>query len=186
MEVTSETIFTISIILSLFLVSSAKSCKNYTFASKQVFTSCSELPVLQANLHWNYIPETKSVHIAYRANQTPTGWVAWAINPTGTGMVGSQAIVAFRYSNGTVAVYTTPIDSYNPLMQPGNLSFLVSNVSATYANNEMMILAVVGPLVNGTTFNHAWQAGPVSNENPQIHSTSGPNVESTGTLDLLS
>lgn len=101
-------------------------------------------------------------------------------------MLGSQAIVAFRYSNGSMAVYPTPINSYNPSMQPGALSFPVSNISAIYANNEMTIFAVVGPLSNGTTSNHVWQAGPVSNDNPQIHSTSGPNVESMATIDFLS
>ncbi|KAH7576646.1 hypothetical protein JRO89_XS01G0123900 [Xanthoceras sorbifolium] len=52
--------------------------------------------------------------------------------------------------------------------------------------STMTIFAFLGPLVNGTTFNHVWQAGStVSNSIPQIHSTSGPNVESLETLDFL-
>ncbi|XP_044492097.1 cytochrome b561 and DOMON domain-containing protein At5g47530-like [Mangifera indica] len=186
MEITPSFVFAICIVQSLFIISSAQTCKNNTFPSNQVFTSCSDLPVLQAYLHWNYTPSIKRAHIAYRASQSPTGWVAWAINPTGSGMVGSQAIVAFRHSNGSMAVYPTPINSYNPSMQPGTLSFPVSNISATYADNEITILAVIGPLANGTTFNHVWQAGPVSSGNPSMHSTTGANVQSMATLDFLS
>ncbi|KAJ0112737.1 hypothetical protein Patl1_01874 [Pistacia atlantica] len=186
MEISPRFTFAICIIQSLFLISSAQTCKNYTFPSKQVFSSCSDLTVLQAYLHWNYIPSTKSAHIAYRASQSSTRWIAWAINPTGSGMAGSQAIVAFRHANGSMAVYPTPIDSYTPSMQPGTLSFPVSNISAIYADNETTIFAVIGPLANGTTFNHVWQEGPVSNTNPAIHSTTGPNVQSMAKLDFQS
>ncbi|KAL5794261.1 hypothetical protein ACOSP7_002855 [Xanthoceras sorbifolium] len=187
MEITSRAIFISCIILSFFLTSLAQTCKKYTFPSNHVFNSCRDLTVLDAHLHWTYLPPTKSVHIAYRATQTPTGWISWAINPTGSGMIGSQAIVAFRHLNGSMNVYPTPINSYNPSMSPGALTIPISNISATYANKEMTIFAFLGPLVNGTTFNHVWQAGStVSNSIPQIHSTSGPNVESLETLDFLS
>ncbi|KAF3443302.1 hypothetical protein FNV43_RR12984 [Rhamnella rubrinervis] len=102
-------------------------------------------------------------------------------------MVGSQAILAFQNSNGSITVYPTPITSYNPSMQPRSLSYQVSNVSAEYANGEMTIFAVVGPLDNKTTVNHVWQAGDTVSINiPQIHPTSGPNTQSTGTVDFLS
>ena len=65
-------------------------------------------------------------------------------------MVGSQALVAFRNANGSMTVYPTPITSYDPSMQPGALSFKVSNVSAEYSENDMTIFAVIGPLANGT------------------------------------
>ncbi|KAI9177313.1 hypothetical protein LWI28_013586 [Acer negundo] len=187
-EISSRTIFICCILLSLlFSISAAKTCKKYTFPSNKVFHSCRDLPVLQAHLHWSYIPSTRSVHIAYRAAQTPKGWVSWAINPTGTGMIGSQAIVAFSRIDGSMNVYPTPINSYNPSMQPGSLTIPVSNISATYGNNQMTIFAVLGPLLNGTTFNLVWQEGStVSNGIPQMHSTSGPNIESSETLDFLS
>lgn len=187
MAATSRIMLIISIITSLLYISTAQTCSNYTFSTDQVFNSCIDLPALQAHLHWNYIPSARSIDIAYRATQTSTGWIAWAINPTGKGMVGSQAIVAFQNSSGIMTVYATPITSYTPSMQPGTLSVPVSNLSAIYANNEMTIFAVVGPLKNGTTVNHVWQAGSsVSNGIPQTHPTSGPNVQSMGSLDLLS
>ena len=102
-------------------------------------------------------------------------------------MVGSQAIVAFRSSNGSMTSYPTAITSYSPSMQPSSLSFQVSNVSVEYNKGEMTIFAVVGPLPNGTSVNLVWQAGnSVSNNIPQGHPTSGPNVQSMETLDFLS
>ncbi|KAF5741383.1 cytochrome b and DOMON domain-containing protein [Tripterygium wilfordii] len=186
MALTSKYILLTSILLSLTLMSSTQTCSNYTFSNKQVFRSCSDLPVLQGHLHWNYMPSTKRIQIAYRATQTSTGWIAWAINPTATAMLGSQALVAFRYPNGSMTAYPTPITSYNPSMQPGTLSFKVSKISATYANNEMIIFAEIGPLNKRTTINHVWQAGSsVLNNVPQIHPTSGANIQSMDTVDFL-
>ncbi|KAL0001535.1 hypothetical protein SO802_015316 [Lithocarpus litseifolius] len=157
------------------------------FSSFQIIQRRISSLVLQSHLHWNYIPSTRSIQIAYRATQTSTGWIAWAINPTGTSMIGSQAIVAFLNANGTMTAYTTPITSYNPSMKQAALSFRVSNISATYAKNEMTIFGVVGPLNNGTTVNHVWQAGSSVEYNiPQMHPTSGPNIQSVGILDFLS
>ncbi|XP_057461058.1 cytochrome b561 and DOMON domain-containing protein At5g47530-like [Actinidia eriantha] len=176
MDITSRPFAIFSILVSLFLVSSAQICSNYTFPSYRVFSSCNDLPYLQAHLHWNYIPSTGKVEIAYRANQASKGWIAWAINPTGTGLVGSQALVAFRNTNGSATVYLMPITGYNPSMLQGALSFQVSNVSAEYSKNVMTILAVVEPPENVTIANHVWQYGSSALDSvPQIHLTSTEN-----------
>ncbi|KAI3849600.1 hypothetical protein MKW92_042712 [Papaver armeniacum] len=172
---------------SLFFgVVSAQTCSNYTFSSNKVFRSCNNLPYLNANLHWNYIASTKKIEIAYRAPQSSNGWIAWGVNPTGTGMAGSQVIVAFRHSNGSMIAYPTQLKSYTPTMQPGSLSFPVSNIKTEYSNDEFMIFAVIGPMDNNRV-NHVWQAGSsVSNDVPQVHPTSGDNVQSHGSVDFLS
>uniref|UniRef100_A0A2P2MZR0 Cytochrome b561 and DOMON domain-containing protein At5g47530-like n=1 Tax=Rhizophora mucronata TaxID=61149 RepID=A0A2P2MZR0_RHIMU len=175
-----------SMILSLAFLTSAQTCSNYKFPDHRVFNSCIDLPVLQAHLHWNYVPSNRFVQIAYRTSQSSAGWSAWAINPTGTGMVGSQALVALQKPDGRMTAFSTPITSYKPSMQPGALSFQVSNISATYANNEMIIHALVGPLQNASAVNHVWQAGPVSNGNPNVHATSGQNIKSMGVVNFLS
>ncbi|KAL5581718.1 hypothetical protein UlMin_014160 [Ulmus minor] len=186
MGIISRQFIIICLLIPQILASLAQTCSNHTFSNNQIFSSCKDLPVLQANLHWNYIPSTKSIQIAYRAKQTSAGWIAWAINPTGTSMVGSQAIVAFLNSDGSMNVYPTPLTSYSPSMQPGSLSFQVSNISAEYTKDEMTIFALVGPLASGTSINHVWQAGnSVSNNIPQGHPTSGPNVQSMGAVDFL-
>ncbi|KAF8043016.1 hypothetical protein BT93_A1377 [Corymbia citriodora subsp. variegata] len=169
--------------------SQAGTCANHTFSSDRAFDSCTDLPVLGAHLHWTYDPATSSLHVAYRATQSPSGWIAWGINPTGTGMVGSQAIVALQNSDGTMKAYTTPIDSYSPAMGEKELSVKVSNVTAEYEGGEMAIFAVVGPLGNGTAsgVNQVWQAGDsVVGGVPQAHATSGDNVKSMGTINFVS
>ncbi|KAM6572109.1 hypothetical protein CsatA_016189 [Cannabis sativa] len=177
----------ILLLVPQLLTTLAQTCSNHTFSDNKLFDSCKDLPMLQAHLHWNYIPSTKSVHVAYRAAQESTGWIAWAINPTGKGMVGSQAIVAFQNSNGTMTAYPTAITSYSPSMQPSSLSFQVSNISAEYTKGEMTIFAIVGPLAKETSTNLVWQAGTsVLNDIPQGHSTSGPNVQSMDTVDFHS
>ncbi|KAJ4839263.1 hypothetical protein Tsubulata_045064 [Turnera subulata] len=184
MALTSRSTMLISMVIFVVQVSSAQECSNYNF--NQVFNSCIDLPVLQAHLHWNYIPSTKSIQIAYRANQTSRGWIAYAINPSGPAMVGSQAIVAFQSSNGSLVAYPTPITSDKPSMQPGALSFQVSNLSAAYANNEMTIFAILGPLEDAANVSHVWQAGDsVENDIPQPHATSGPNIQSMGIINFI-
>lgn len=125
--------------------------------------------------------------IAYRAKQGSRGWVAWAINPNQIGMVGSEAIVAFHNSNGSITVYPTLITSYSPSMLPGDLSFQVSGLSADFVNGEITIYATVGPFAGGSLVNQVWQAGNlVLNDVPQMHDVSQQNLESTGELDFLS
>ncbi|KAM3305890.1 hypothetical protein P3S67_012759 [Capsicum chacoense] len=180
---TSKLLF--CILASLFLVTSAQNCSNYIFPANRTFTSCKKLPFLEANLHWNYNSSSAEVSIAYRAKQDPKGWVAWAVNPTRQGMVGSQALVAFRNSNDSMIAYPTQITSYNPTMERANLSFQVSNIGADYSNNEMIIFATIGTLGNGTTVNHVWQSGSsVSSNIPQMHPLSSSHLQSFGKIDF--
>ncbi|XP_058196890.1 cytochrome b561 and DOMON domain-containing protein At4g17280-like [Rhododendron vialii] len=177
-----------SVLITLFFSSSAQSsCQKYAFTSNKVFSACSDLPQLNSFLHWTYNPSSGTARIAYRQTGiTSSRWVAWAINPTSTGMVGSQALVALLKSDGTMNVYTSSVDSYQTQLQKGELSFDVSDLSATHSNNEIVIFATVTLPNNSTTVNQVWQNGPVSNDAPGIHATSGSNVQSMATLNLLS
>ncbi|KAL7244371.1 hypothetical protein ACSBR1_016585 [Camellia fascicularis] len=178
-----------SVLIPLFLLSSAQSCNNYAFASNKVFSACTDLPYLNAFLHWTYNPSSGSAQIAYRhAGITSSSWVAWAINPESRAMIGSQALVAFQKSDGSMSVYTSPVDSYKTTLQMGNLSFAVSDLSAMYSNSEIVIFATLTLPSNMTTVNQVWQDGPVSNDSPQMHdiTISGPHVRSMATLNLLS
>ncbi|KAL5725384.1 hypothetical protein ACHQM5_008533 [Ranunculus cassubicifolius] len=183
-----QAVTVLCILLSLFISSTSKTCSNYVFSNNRGFSSCMDLPYLDAYLHWNYIPSTGRIELAYRAAQAPNGWIAWAINPTGVGMPGAQALVAFHHSNGSLIAYTTQLNSYNPTMKPTGLVFPVPYITAEYANNEMIIFAVVRPLNNGnTTVNHIWQSGTsVAGDTPQMHPLSGAHIRSLGTLDFLS
>uniref|UniRef100_A0A5B7BXX4 Cytochrome b561 and DOMON domain-containing protein n=1 Tax=Davidia involucrata TaxID=16924 RepID=A0A5B7BXX4_DAVIN len=175
------------VLISLFLSSSAQSCSKYTFASNKVFSACNDLPNLNSFLHWTYNPTSGTAQIAYRHNGiTSAKWVAWGINPKSKGMVGTQALVAFQQSDGTMKAYTSPVTSYRTNLQEGNLDFAVSDLSATYKNNEITIFATLKLPSNTTTVNHVWQDGPLSGTSPGMHDTSGPNVQSMGSLNILS
>ncbi|KAL6990664.1 hypothetical protein U1Q18_008783 [Sarracenia purpurea var. burkii] len=176
-----------SVLISLFFMSSAQSCNKYVFASNKVFSTCIDLPYLNSFLHWTYNPSSGTAQIAFRhAGITSSRWVAWAINPESKGMVGSQALVAFQKSDGSMSVYTSPVASYQTRLQEGDLSFPVSDLSATHSNNEIVIFATLKLPNNSGTVNQVWQDGPVSNDTPGIHDTSGPSLQSTATLNLLS
>ncbi|KAG1364244.1 putative Cytochrome b561 and DOMON domain-containing protein [Cocos nucifera] len=100
-------------------------------------------------------------------------------------MVGSQAIVAFFHSNGSMVSYPTRLDSYAPSMAPEALSFPVSDVSTEYVNKEMIIFATLGLVGGGSKFNHVWQEGStVLNDVPKAHSITGENIQSLGTIDF--
>jgi len=167
----------------------APTCKSYTFSSNRVFTSCQDLPALNAFLHWSYDQSTNKVDIAYRHTGTSTSrWTAWAINPTGSGMVGAQALVAYQNSSSVMRVYTSPVSSYATTLAEGALSFGVSNLSATFENsNEMTIFATLTLGSGMTTVNQVWQEGPLSGDSPSIHDTASTseNMRSAGSLNFL-
>ncbi|OAY41119.1 cytochrome b561 and DOMON domain-containing protein At5g47530 [Manihot esculenta] len=188
MEGLLKLVLSLSILMSMILSSSAQTCSSYSFSTNQVFSACNDLPYLNSFLHWNYNSSASKLQIAYRQTGVSSSrWIAWAINPTSTGMVGSQALVAFQQSDGTIKAYTSPISSYQTSLPEGKLSFDVSDLSATYSNNEMIIFATLGiSSIGTTTVNQVWQEGPVSSDSPQVHSTTGANVQSMGTVNLLS
>nr|XP_043611345.1 cytochrome b561 and DOMON domain-containing protein At4g17280-like [Erigeron canadensis] len=179
-------ILSLTIVTTLFSPSFAKTCATYAFASNKVFSACNDLPVLNSFLHYTYNPSSKTLKIAYRhTNVGLSRWISWAINPTSEGMVGSQAIVAFQQDDGKMKVYTSSIRSYTTRLQEGDLSFPVSDLSATYTKNEIIIFATLGLHNLSTNLNQLWQDGQVSRNSPMAHDTSGNNTKSMGTLNVL-
>ncbi|KAF0899383.1 hypothetical protein E2562_018252 [Oryza meyeriana var. granulata] len=177
--------------------SSSSSCASYTFStSNQLYGSCATLPRLGATLHYNYTAAANTVAVAFRAPQPGggKGWVAWGLNPSGSGMVGTQAVVAFHHSNGSLVAYPTVLDSYAPSMAPAaakDLAIPVSGVSAEEhaaagKAKEVVVYATVAlPAGKGSKFNHVWQQGSsVSGDVPAAHPTSGDNVLSVGSIDF--
>ncbi|KAL6839118.1 hypothetical protein ACP4OV_031009 [Aristida adscensionis] len=172
----------------------AAECANHIFSDGQVYASCVDLPRLGAALHYNYTVATNTVVIAFRAPQggaggEDDGWVAWGINPTGAGMVGTQAVVAFRRADGSLAAYPTVLGSYAPSMAPaaaGELALPVTGVAAESAGGEMVVYATVAlPAGKGSKVSHVWQRGSsVVNGVPAAHPTAGDNVLSTASIDF--
>lgn len=166
----------------------AQTCKSDTFSSNKVYSSCQDLSVLSSFLHWNYDNSTNQVEIAFRrTGATTSSWIAWAINPSGLTMLGSQALVAYQNSSGAMHAYTSPVTSYGTTLGEGTLSFAVSGLSATFENSEMTIFATLSLDGMSTTVNQVWQEGPLSGGVPASHDTSSSadNMKSVSTVNFL-
>ncbi|XP_030460299.2 cytochrome b561 and DOMON domain-containing protein At5g48750-like [Syzygium oleosum] len=179
------------VLITLFTPSFAsQACKNHTFSNNRTFASCVDLPVLNSFLHWNYNRSSYALDVAFRhVNTTHSRWVAWAINPSGKQMIGSQALVAYqRNNNGSMRVYTSPVESYATTLPEGRLKYMVSRMSATFENeSETTIFATVHLTSDMLTINQVWQEGPLNGkaDGPSMHATSGDHITSFGTLNLV-
>ncbi|KAK8674292.1 hypothetical protein V6N13_112586 [Hibiscus sabdariffa] len=179
-------LFSCLLVFCLASSSSAQTCLSQTFSNNRQYANCSDLPALNSFIHWTYDESAGTIEIAYRhSGTTSSRWSAWGINPRGPTMVGTQALVAFVNSSGVAQAFTTSIDSLSPSMQPADLSFPVSSLSATLENNEMTIFAVLRISQNLMSTSQVWQEGPVSNGQIQPHSTSGANVQSAGRINFI-
>lgn len=175
------------------LVSPALSltCTSQTFSQQNVkFANCTDLPALKAFLHWNYDPAAKpdpTLSIAFIAPPAkPDGWVAWALNPTSTGMVGSQSLVAFKDTNGSIVVKTYNITSYGPISE-SKISYNVLKKSAESSRGLITIFATLALPAGNTKLNQVWQVGStVSNGVPAKHAFAPDNLSSKNTLQLVS
>ncbi|KAL5787220.1 hypothetical protein ACOSP7_004169 [Xanthoceras sorbifolium] len=169
-----------------FLVpSSAQTCKSSVFLNQYIYRSCNDLESLNSFLHWNYNQTTGTVDITYRHTRIqPRRWVAWGVNPTGKGMVGSQALVAYQNPAGILRVYTSPLTNYNTRLEEGVLSFEAAKISAEFTNNkEVIIYAKFVLPMNVTAVNHVWEDGPV-NEDYSLgrHAMNADNLRSMGVV----
>ncbi|KAF4367556.1 hypothetical protein G4B88_003760 [Cannabis sativa] len=184
-------ILILGLALCVMLISPAHSsttCKSQKFTGKKSFSNCSDLPVLSASLHWTYDASNSSLAIAFTAPPSkPNGWVAWAINPTGTGMVGAQSLIAVKHSNGSVSVMTFNISSYRSIV-PSKLSFDVWGLSAESVDGNITIFATVKVPEKAKTLNQVWQVGSGVNQTNGFlikHDFAPENLNAKGTLNLV-
>eukprot|EP01018_Ginkgo_biloba_P014071 Gb_13627 [translate_table: standard] len=164
----------------------AQTCPVAFSSETKIFSSCKALPQHGATLSWTYHPENGSVDVAFRAKPAASaGWVAWGINPNGTRMIGTQALIAFRHSNGSTIVDTYDVESKSAQLQPSKISLAVANKSAVYENGEITIFATVSLPSNKTTVNQVWQVGSaVEGLSPRVHAFNPANLQSFGSIDL--
>ncbi|PIN00874.1 hypothetical protein CDL12_26623 [Handroanthus impetiginosus] len=180
-----------AIAAAALLISPATSqtCKSQAFTQPNTrFANCTDLPHLRAHLHWTYDPSARpnpTLSIAFIAPPArPEGWVAWALNPTATGMVGAQSLIAFRDTNGSVVVRTYSISSYSSITE-SRLSYDVLSKRAEYSGGEMRIFATLAMPRGVTEVNQVWQVGAsVSNGVPVKHDFSTENLSAREILGL--
>ncbi|KAA8550559.1 hypothetical protein F0562_002243 [Nyssa sinensis] len=177
----------VGFLLTFLLVSPSHSlnCTSQNFIDNKLYTNCTDLPFLSSYLHWTYNSTKSSLSIVFIAPPANSdGWIAWAINPKGTGMVGAQSLIAFKDSNGSMSVNTYNISSYKSIV-PSSLSFDVFDTRAEYSDGLMKIFATVELPENTTLVNQVWQVGSsVAEGRPVKHDFQPANLNSKGTLDL--
>lgn len=79
----------------LFMASHSHSLTCTSQNLNKTYDTCTDLPTLGAQLHYTYHAKNSSLSVAFLAPAT-NSWIAWAINPTGDGMVGAQALLALK------------------------------------------------------------------------------------------
>ncbi|PON43082.1 Cytochrome b561 and DOMON domain-containing protein [Trema orientale] len=160
-------------------------CTSQKFTNNKLYSDCLDLPTLSSYLHWTYDSSNSSISFAFVASPPKSdGWVSWAINPTGAGMAGAQSLIAFKQSDGSMAVKTFNIQSYSSLVE-GELSLEVWDTSAEYSNGAMRIFAKMKVPEKASSVNHVWQVGPsVTAGRPDRHEFQAPNLNAKGTLSL--
>ncbi|KAI4319892.1 hypothetical protein MLD38_033436 [Melastoma candidum] len=180
------TTLTFAILISTSL---SQTCKNYNFPDGvAAYDSCIDLPVHGSFLHWNYTPSTSTADIAYRCPETsPAQWIAWAVNPSGGTMIGSQALVAYLSKSGSVHAYTSSVDTYATELSEGKLSFEVPSVSGSYVNGEMTVFArlQLGSDIMVSNATQVWMVGPMRKDGvPSMHFILPGGVKPVMALDL--
>ncbi|GLJ53609.1 hypothetical protein SUGI_1143620 [Cryptomeria japonica] len=162
----------------------------FTVGEAKTYQFCNPLNALGATLSYIHHAENGSLDIAFKATPAASGgWVGWGINPNGLQMIGTQALIAFRLSNGSTVVDTYNVASKTAALNPSKISITVSSKSAVYesSSGKITIFASLALGSNQTSVNQVWQVGSsVSNLSPAIHTTSGANLRSLGTLNIKS
>uniref|UniRef100_A0A6M2EXV6 Cytochrome b561 and DOMON domain-containing protein n=1 Tax=Populus davidiana TaxID=266767 RepID=A0A6M2EXV6_9ROSI len=185
-SLTTTLLFSCFLLISLSVSSLAQSCSSNNSFSNRIYSTCNDLSQLSCSLHWNYYPSNKTADIAFRKTGASTSnWIAWALNPTGRQMAGSQALVAYKHSNGSMLAYTTQVDASGS-MQPASLNFGVLNISAENVGADMIIFATLQLSDTFVATNQVWQEGPLSGDNPGQHLLTAQHRQSVGEVDFVS
>ncbi|KAJ0972462.1 hypothetical protein J5N97_020421 [Dioscorea zingiberensis] len=171
---------------SLSIRSMAASCSSASFSKNRTYASCEALPHLSAAIHWTFDPANSSISLAFTAPPAASsGWIAWAINPNGVGMIGSQALIAFRHSDGALKVDTFNITSYASI-KPSPIDFPSWDLEAEASSGAMVLFAKVKLPKGKTEINQVWQVGTsVTGGVPDKHAMSPENMAAKGTLNLV-
>ncbi|KAK3182954.1 hypothetical protein Dsin_030240 [Dipteronia sinensis] len=129
-----------------------------------------------------------SLSVAFVATPSASaGWIAWAINPNGTGMAGAQSLVAYKDSTGAMTVKTYNISGYSSVVE-SKLLYDVWDMSADESGGLMTIFGKIKlpeDLAKAGKVNQIWQVGPsVDAGTLAKHAFSVANLGAKGTLDL--
>ncbi|KAG6417224.1 hypothetical protein SASPL_119377 [Salvia splendens] len=164
-------------------------CESHQFPHRNLtFANCTDLPTLNASLHYYYDAAARTLSVAFTAAPaSPRGWIAWGLNPSSTGMVGAQSLVAFAAANGSTVVNTYNITSYGPISEsPISYGVLSKSAESSSSSGEITIFATLAmPHGSGAAVNQIWQVGSaVVDGVPAKHAFAPANLASKSTLRL--
>ncbi|XP_057955209.1 cytochrome b561 and DOMON domain-containing protein At2g04850 [Malania oleifera] len=173
-----------------------------TVAGDTTFQKCMTLPTQQASIAWTFHPHNATLHLVFFGTFiSPSGWVAWGINPASPEMTGTRALIAFSDPNsGQVVVLPYLLDptvklQKTPLLsRPLDLHLLSSSatmyggrLASVHNGAEVQIFATLKLAHNNTKINCVWNRGLyVQGYSPTIHPTTISDLSSIATIDVLS
>ncbi|PWZ57342.1 Auxin-induced in root cultures protein 12 [Zea mays] len=179
------------LLLTLALPAVMSACASEVFPAGKTYVTCQDLPELGAALHWTYYDYASgpSLSLAFVAvPAAPGGWVAWGINPTGNGMVGTQALLALvpGASSSVPTVRTYNITSYAVGAASTPITFPTAGLAADVASGGRIRLYATLQLDKGIkVVNQVWQVGPsVTRGVPDTHAMAPENLAAMGKLVL--
>ncbi|MED6179442.1 hypothetical protein PIB30_001206 [Stylosanthes scabra] len=178
----------ISIAIFITLLSSTAhsatlSCKSQKLPqSSPTYANCTDLPALGAVLHFTYNATNSSLSVAFAASPPSNGWVAWGVNTAGGGMIGAQALIAYKHSDGKFAVDLYNLTSYGSIDPVKKLSVETWDVSAVESNGAVTIFAAVKIPAKAENISQVWQVGPVVGGKPGKHAIAKENLEAKSAL----
>ncbi|KAJ4982222.1 hypothetical protein NE237_033059 [Protea cynaroides] len=204
-ELTTMVIFLL-FLLFLLLVSdpkmaSATHCT--TITPTKTYQKCMTLPTQQASIAWTFYPHNSTLDIVFFGTFiSPSGWVAWGINPSSPQMTGTRALIAFPDPNsGQIILLPYILDptvklQRSPLLSQ-TLDIHLLSSSATLSGSggsttvhlgaAVQIHATLKLIPNKTKIHNVWNRGLyVQGYSPTIHPTGVNDLSSIATIDVLS
>ncbi|CAL5073492.1 unnamed protein product [Urochloa decumbens] len=153
------------------------------------YAHCAALGPLGATLHWTYDAKAALLSLAFVAappNGT-NGWVAWALNPTGAGMKGAQALVAFKRGNPPAFVVNTyNLTGHRALGGDSTpIAFAATDLAADESGGEVRLYGKLQLRPGMDAVNHIWNVGStVADGAPVKHALAQENLDARGRLVL--
>lgn len=160
------------------------------------------LPSQQASIAWTFHPHNATLDLIFFGTFiSPSGWVAWGINPSSAEMTGTRALIAFPDPNSgqlvllpyildpTVKLQRGPLLS-RPLdihLHSSSATLYGGKLATVHDGASIQIYATLKLVPNKTKIHHVWNRGLyVQGYSPTIHPTTINDLSSIATIDLLS
>lgn len=171
-----------------------------TSTAVKTYAKCIALPTQGATLAWTYDARNATLDAAFTGSFiSPSGWVAWGVNPDAPAMTGARVLAAFSDpSTGALLALPFLISpdvklQASPLVsRPLDIPLLASSASliaparTVRDGASVTIAATIRLSPNRTKLHFVWNRGLyVQGYSPTIHPTDASDLASHATVDIL-